>query len=70
MRDMYRQNLDEVPAVSAADSGKYGAFGASVRGDTGLITLENNKIELKISPKGGRVYSAGLKISEHMIPFH
>jgi len=51
----------EIPALPAADSGKYGAFGASVRGDTGLITLENNKIELKISPKGGRVYSARMK---------
>jgi YidC/Oxa1 family membrane protein insertase len=47
--------------ISAADSGKYGAFGASVSGDTGLITLENNKIELKIMPKGGRVFSARLK---------
>ncbi len=47
--------------ISTPDSGRFGAFGASVSGDTGLITLENNKIELKISPKGGRVYSARLK---------
>jgi YidC/Oxa1 family membrane protein insertase len=49
------------PAVSEVDSGRYGAFGRAVRGDTSLITLENNKIELKISPKGGRVFSARLK---------
>ncbi len=51
----------EIPAVNAADSSKYGAFGASISGDSALITLENNKIELKISPKGGRVFSARLK---------
>jgi len=51
----------EIPAVNAADSSKYGAFGASVSGDTALITLENNKIELKISPRGGRVFSARIK---------
>lgn len=53
--------MNEVSAVNAADSSKYGAFGASVSGDTALITLENNKIELKISPRGGRVYSARIK---------
>ncbi len=54
-------NPERTAAISVADSGKYGAFGASISGDTGLITLENNKIELKIMPKGGRVYSARLK---------
>jgi YidC/Oxa1 family membrane protein insertase len=52
---------DQAVAIRVADSGRYGAFGASVRGDTDLITLENNKIVLNISPKGGRVYSARLK---------
>jgi YidC/Oxa1 family membrane protein insertase len=47
--------------INQLDSGMYGAFGASLKGDTCLITLENNKIELKISRKGGRVYSARLK---------
>jgi YidC/Oxa1 family membrane protein insertase len=46
---------------SVSDSSQYGAFGASTSGDTGLITLENNKIRLEISPKGGRVYSALIK---------
>ncbi len=54
-------NPDQAVAISLADSGRYGAFGASISGDTGLITLENNKIELKIMPKGGRVFSARLK---------
>ena len=30
-------------------------------GENEFITLENNKVELKISLKGGRVYSARLK---------
>jgi YidC/Oxa1 family membrane protein insertase len=55
------RNVIKSDSLSIADSSRFGAFGASVRGDTGLITLENNKIELKISPKGGRVYSARLK---------
>jgi YidC/Oxa1 family membrane protein insertase len=52
------------PAAGVAvvsDSSKFGAFGADLNGDTSLITLGNNKIELKISPRGGRVYSARLK---------
>jgi YidC/Oxa1 family membrane protein insertase len=32
-----------------------------VKGDTGLITLENSLLELKITRKGGRVYMARLK---------
>jgi YidC/Oxa1 family membrane protein insertase len=55
------ENLTPAAVISTADSGRYGAFGVSVTGDTGLITLGNNKIELKISPKGGRVFSARLK---------
>lgn len=49
------------PAVSRADSSQFGVFGATVTGDTAMITLENNVLELKISPKGGRIYSARLK---------
>jgi YidC/Oxa1 family membrane protein insertase len=54
-------SLIDNQVISVSDSGRYGAFGSAIRGDTGLITLENNKIELKISPRGGRVYSARLK---------
>lgn len=56
---------NETPIVSntkmIADSSQYGIFAGSVKGDNGFITLENNKVELKISLKGGRVYSARLK---------
>jgi len=43
------------------DSSRFGVFGGAVTGDTGMIVLENNKLELKISPRGGRVFSARLK---------
>jgi membrane protein insertase, YidC/Oxa1 family, C-terminal domain len=43
------------------DANQYGAFAISAKGENEFITLENNKIELKISTKGGRVYSARLK---------
>jgi YidC/Oxa1 family membrane protein insertase len=43
------------------ESGKYGVFSGSAKGEPGFITLENNKIELKISLKGGKIYSARLK---------
>lgn len=38
-----------------------GLFGEAATGENDFITLENNKLELKISLKGGRVYSARLK---------
>jgi YidC/Oxa1 family membrane protein insertase len=38
-----------------------GPFAASAAGQNDFITLENNKLELKISLRGGRVYSARLK---------
>jgi YidC/Oxa1 family membrane protein insertase len=43
------------------DANQYGAFAKAAIGENEFITLENNKIELKISTKGGRVYSARLK---------
>ena len=45
-------NVIKAETIGISDSGSFGAFGASVRGEKGLITLENDKIELKISPKG------------------
>ena len=54
-------SLTQVPAVVVADSGRYGAFGAAVSGNIEFITLENNRIELKIATKGGKVYSARVK---------
>jgi YidC/Oxa1 family membrane protein insertase len=43
------------------DIKQYGAFARSAIGENDFITLENSKVELKISLKGGRVYSARLK---------
>jgi YidC/Oxa1 family membrane protein insertase len=56
---------EQVPQVSQLplnpDSSQYGAFAGAASGENDFITLENNKVELKISLKGGRVYSARLK---------
>jgi YidC/Oxa1 family membrane protein insertase len=43
------------------DAGKYGVFAQDLTGKNDFITLENNKVSLKIALKGGRVYSALLK---------
>jgi YidC/Oxa1 family membrane protein insertase len=55
----------EVPlpsvTVTKTDINQYGVFAQSAIGENEFITLENNKVELKISLKGGRVYSARLK---------
>ena len=49
------------PNTSSTDVKQYGAFAGAATGENEFVTLENNKIELKISLKGGRVYSARLK---------
>jgi YidC/Oxa1 family membrane protein insertase len=48
-------------AVIPQDISQFGAFASSASGENGFITLENNKIELKIALLGGKVYSARLK---------
>ena len=53
--------LSQLPGEAVADSSRFGAFGASVTGTNEFITLENNRIELKIATRGGRVYSARVK---------
>jgi len=59
------QAKPELPAPVAAsqpvDVSQLGVFAGSANGENEFITLENNKIELKISLKGGKVYSARLK---------
>ena len=40
---------------------QYGAFGQSASGDEKFITLENNLVKIKLSTKGGKVYSVELK---------
>jgi len=42
-------------------SDQYGVFSTSAKGENEFITLENGKVDLKISLKGGKVYSARLK---------
>ena len=42
-------------------SSQYGVFSKAVIGENQFIILENNKVEIKISLKGGKVYSARLK---------
>ena len=61
------QNISQVPStnnsVSTAptDASQYGVFAQDAKGENDFITLENNKIVLKLSLKGGRVYSVRLK---------
>jgi YidC/Oxa1 family membrane protein insertase len=43
------------------DVNQYGVFAQDATGENNFITLENNKVELKIALKGGRVYSVRLK---------
>jgi YidC/Oxa1 family membrane protein insertase len=54
------QPVVSLPAV-VSDMSQYGVFAQAAEGRNDFITLENNKVELKISLKGGRVYSARLK---------
>ncbi|MBK7627743.1 MAG: membrane protein insertase YidC [Bacteroidales bacterium] len=50
-----------VPASLPVDASQLGVFSSSAAGENEFITLENNKVELKIALKGGKVYSARLK---------
>jgi len=60
-----QESVPESVSASVSDTptdiNKYGAFAQAAIGENEFITLENNKVELKISLKGGRVYSARLK---------
>ncbi len=60
-----QKTTSEVPVTNAPvvkpDVNQYGVFASAAKGENDFITLENNKVELKISLKGGRVYSARLK---------
>ncbi len=48
-------------ALVAQQVAQWGDFAASSQGEDRLITLENNKIRLQLSTKGGRIKSAQLK---------
>ncbi|HQK69935.1 MAG TPA: membrane protein insertase YidC [Bacteroidales bacterium] len=57
---------EKVPAADLSEpaeggTASYGIFSGSASGANDFITLENNLLELKISLKGGRIYSARLK---------
>jgi YidC/Oxa1 family membrane protein insertase len=54
-------DVKALPVSRPDDGTQYGIFSASVSGENEFITLENELVELKISTKGGRVYSARLK---------
>jgi YidC/Oxa1 family membrane protein insertase len=47
--------------IPKTDINQFGAFSSAAKGENDFITLENNKLELKIALKGGKVYSARLK---------
>jgi YidC/Oxa1 family membrane protein insertase len=49
------------PAARVADSTLYGVFSTASKGENEFYTIENNRIKLTVSSKGGRVYSALLK---------
>ncbi|HSL86678.1 MAG TPA: membrane protein insertase YidC, partial [Bacteroidales bacterium] len=51
----------ESVTVPDADPMRFGAFAESAEGETRYINVDNGLFELKISTKGGKVYSAMLK---------
>ena len=55
-------NIPSAPVSNPPpDGSRYGVFAGAATGEEGFITLENDKLVLKISLKGGRIYSARLK---------
>ena len=52
---------ETLPDLTKKSSEQYGVFSSAATGENDFITLENNLVALKISLKGGRVYSARLK---------
>ena len=61
IRQTNQQQVLPGQSTLLSDSTRYGVFSKAVKGKDDFITLENNKVELKIALKGGRVYSARLK---------
>jgi YidC/Oxa1 family membrane protein insertase len=53
--------IEQKVAVPVAGAEQLGVFSGAAQGEDDLITLENSRIELKISLRGGKVYSARLK---------
>jgi len=47
--------------ISGKTVGQFGAFAQAASGKEQLITLENNLMKIKVSTKGGKIYSVELK---------
>lgn len=56
-----RRGVRETNPISALTPARFGTFGASAEGTQEYIIIENDLVELKLSSKGGRPYSAWLK---------
>lgn len=52
---------DDSAVVTSNAKDQYGAFAAAAAGQEEFITLENNLMKIKISTKGGKIYSVELK---------
>ncbi len=50
-----KDSIPAAPAKVAVDGSQFGVFAGAAEGVDEFITLENDKIELKISLKGGKV---------------
>jgi YidC/Oxa1 family membrane protein insertase len=63
--NLEKENIDSPASTTIVNSDKYsnqyGSFAISAQGDNTPIVIENEKIELTISPKGGRIISTILK---------
>ena len=58
--DFSSQSSDSLEA-SGELSDRFGVFARNARGEEKLITLENNLMKIKVSTKGGKIYSVELK---------
>ena len=61
VREAGRQDVASPQAMAGQNVDKYGAFAAGAAGEKQLITLENDRIRMKVSTLGGRIYSVQLK---------
>jgi YidC/Oxa1 family membrane protein insertase len=53
--------IQQKKMLPVTDAGAYGNFSEKVKGEESFYTIENSKIKLTVSAKGGRLYSALLK---------
>jgi YidC/Oxa1 family membrane protein insertase len=61
VRPVAQDSLAGKKALVKLDKKQLGPFSGAAAGNNDFITLENNKLSLKIALKGGRAYSARLK---------